>query len=212
MSPPDPVPALELGHDLHGLVATLHNGPGWRVAVWTQGCSLRCTDVCLSPHLLDRGHGRVYPVDIVAEAIRRVVAASPMAVEGITILGGEPSDQAPAVAALARLVHQDGLSVMLYSGHRRGRLAADLLADVDILVDGPFLPAAYDATLPWRGSANQSLILVSDRYRPADLAAAWDRQGKGFSVRTGRDGRLSVSGLQSRGAAARIAAMVTGTI
>jgi len=210
MSPVDHEPRLELGHDLQGLTATLHNGPGWRVAVWTQGCSLRCTDVCLSPHLLDHGGGRLYPVSAVAAAIGRVVATSSLRVEGITILGGEPSDQASAVAALARLLHQDGLSVMLYSGHGRDELSAELLANVDILVDGPFVPAAYDPTLPWRGSANQSLLLLTDRYRPEDLADAWQRQGKGFSIRSGRDGRWAVSGLQTRGAAARIAAMVAG--
>lgn len=199
---------LELGHDLEGLGPSLHNGPGWRIALWTQGCTVRCTDVCLSPHLLEAGGGRRYSVSQVVAAILSTARQTSLPVEGITVLGGEPSDQAAAVAAVAAAMRAANLSVMVYSGRPYSRLSADFLADVDILVDGPFMPDAYDESLPWRGSANQSMLLLSDRYGPDDLSAAWERQRKSFSIHSSRDGSLMVSGMQSRGAAQRIAAMI----
>ena len=39
------------------------------------------------------------------------------------------------------------------------------LADIDVLVEGPFLIAQRTLSLPWRGSRNQRIILVPDSLR-----------------------------------------------
>ena len=100
--------------------------------------------------------------DVVAE-----IAANKL-VQGVTISGGEPFEQAAACAALARQVRELGLDVWTYSGYRYEQLeegipdpaARDLLDQTDVLVDGPFVQAQHSYQLPWRGSRNQRLIDV----------------------------------------------------
>src|SRR5262249_51372489 len=106
---------LRLGHDLTSLCPSLHNGPGWRIGLWTHGCRPRCTDQCTTPHLLDPAGGHTSPVADVIEAVQGVARAATTAVEGVTILGGEPFEQAGAVARLLVALQTAGLSNMVYS-------------------------------------------------------------------------------------------------
>lgn len=202
---------IRLGHDLASLQPTLHNGPGWRLNLWTQGCRHRCTDQCINPHFLDPTAGFLFPVVEVIEAVRFIRETSPVKVEGITVLGGEPFEQAGAIAEILTALRGDGLSTMVYSGHTLEylRCQADvgiqrLLEVSDILVDGPYLPHRADERLAWRGSANQRLLCLTSRYRPEQLEQAFTEQGKGFSILV-LGGRISVSGLQSWDGAANLA-------
>ncbi len=156
--------------------ATFTNGPGRRFAVWVQGCSLRCCTRCLNPELLVPAGGvDVTPADLVARAIG---VRQRWGIEGVTILGGEPFDQAEAVASVARAAHDLGLSVVVYTGWLVERLAQRaegsdglrrLLDEVDMLVEGPHDEAyALPGTL-WRGSANQRIVLMSERYGVAGV-------------------------------------------
>ena len=93
-------------------------------------------------------------------------------IEGITLSGGEPFVQAAACADLARAAHGLGLNVWTYTGYLFEHLrdAGDpawtaLLAETDVLVDGPFLQKEKSYELHFRGSRNQRLIDV-----PASLA------------------------------------------
>lgn len=194
---------LRLGHSLEALRPTLHNGPGWRVAFWVQGCAHRCTDRCLSPHLLDPTSGHAVPADELAAAIRHAVETAAVPVEGVTVLGGEPFEQVAGVAEVLTPLRAAGLTAVVYSGHTHEwlRRAHDpgidaLLDQTDVLIDGPFLPHLYNDRLAWRGSTNQRLLCLTDRYNSADLEAAYARQGKGFSFQLRVDG-VSFSGLQT---------------
>jgi anaerobic ribonucleoside-triphosphate reductase activating protein len=196
---------IRLGHDLFMLRATTNHGPGLRVAIWTQGCVHRCTEHCLNPRFLDPNAGWTFETDQVAAAMAAVAAREKA--EGVTILGGEPFEQPAAVAALLQSLRASGLSTMVYSGHTHEHLlrsgnsgVAALLAETDILADGPFLPQLYSDRLAWRGSTNQRLICLTPRYTEAQLDAAFAAQGKGFSLEV-RGGRISISGLQERGQA-----------
>lgn len=91
----------------------------------------------------------------------------------MTLLGGEPFEQAPAFAALGKKVREAGLSMMVFSGFEREFLesgdapdgAAALLAQTDLLVDGPYLADKRDLGRPWVGSTNQRFHFLTDRYR-----------------------------------------------
>lgn len=145
---------------------TSAEGPGVRFAVWGAGCTLRC-DGCFNPHLWSSDSGQDVSIKALAE---RAVASG---AQGVTLLGGEPFEQAPAFAAFARLVSAHGLSVMAFTGYRRTHLsgadapagAADLLAATDLLVDGPYVADAPDLARPWVGSTNQEFHFLTDRYR-----------------------------------------------
>ncbi len=91
--------------------------------------------------------------------------------EGVTIQGGEPFDQAMAVADLARIVHHLGLGLMVFTGFliedlKRGIRPGSgaLLQQTDLLVDGPYRRDLPSDGRPWIGSPNQRFHFLSSRY------------------------------------------------
>ena len=146
---------------------TRAEGPGDRYAIWVQGCTLRCPGCCNPEMFTDRG-GTVVDLDALVERI----VATPK-IEGITMLGGEPMQQAPAVAQLLSRVRARGLSTMVFTGYTREELAGvdgadEVLSHVDLLVDGRYDAARPDETRRWIGSENQRMHFLTDRYDPGD--------------------------------------------
>jgi anaerobic ribonucleoside-triphosphate reductase activating protein len=173
---------------------TESEGPGRRFALWFQGCPLRCPGCC-NPEMLSFEGGALTPL---REILRQVEHARRQhAIEGITLLGGEPIAHAGAAAALARQVRALGLSVMVFSGFTieeilasRDSDAAELLRHTDILVDGPYIRELPEARRRWIGSANQRVHFLTDCYGPDDWC--W-RQPNTLDIRL-EDGVLSVNG------------------
>lgn len=171
-------------------------GPGVRYALWVQGCTLRCPGCC-NPEMFDAAGGEARdPLDLAAEA----VAAG---VEGVSLLGGEPTEQARPLAELAAAVRGAGLSVMLYSGFTLEELrarpdpaVAALLARVDLLVDGRFDALQLSTSRRWVGSANQRLHFLTDFYRPEDPRFAGPNT---LEIRLS-GGALTVNGWPTHGA------------
>src|SRR6478672_1116995 len=83
-------------------------GPGRRFALWFQGCPLRCPGCC-NPEKLPFDGGEVASVGDVVERIREVKERD--GIEGVTLLGGEPTSHAEGALALARAAHDLGLTV-----------------------------------------------------------------------------------------------------
>jgi anaerobic ribonucleoside-triphosphate reductase activating protein len=114
----------------------------------------------------------------VSELATQIFAAKrDHAIEGISLLGGEPFAQAAGAADLATIVREAGLGVMIYSGFTlselRERREADsdrLLAATDLLVDGPYIREQPETRRRWIGSANQQVHFLSDRNDPTDPA------------------------------------------
>src|SRR3712207_5920745 len=88
-------------------------GPGRRFALWFQGCPLRCPGCC-NPEMLPFAGGRAVTRADVLDAVRS--ARQDHDVEGVTLLGGEPTAHTPAAARLARDVRALGLTVMVFTG------------------------------------------------------------------------------------------------
>lgn len=133
------------------------DGPGLRLTVFTQGCPHRCPG-CHNPQTHDFSGG----YDATVEELFAQYRENPL-LRGVTLSGGEPFCQPAPLAELARLVHGVGGDVFCYTGYTYEQLlerddAAPLLAEVDVLIDGPFLLAERDLTLRFRGSANQRLL------------------------------------------------------
>ncbi len=142
------------------------DGPGFRFAVFTQGCPHRCPG-CHNPQTHDFAGGRDADTGEILAQIRR----NPL-LDGLTLTGGEPFCQSAACLELAKGAHAAGLNVWSYSGYSFEELLRGdddwraLLENIDVLVDGRFLIERRTLECRFRGSDNQRLIDV-----PKSLAA-----------------------------------------
>lgn len=172
---------------------TQAEGPGHRFAVWLQGCPLRCPGCC-NPEMLPFSGGEPVSVSDLVMQFRHAVESNPH-VEGVTLLGGEPFSH-PGVEIFARGVRELGGSVMIFTGFTLSELKArpethvpKLLAETDLLVDGPFLREQPDTTRRWIGSRNQQIHFLTDRYQPD---AVW-QESDTLEIRL-QDGEVTVNG------------------
>jgi anaerobic ribonucleoside-triphosphate reductase activating protein len=140
-------------------------GPGSRVVLWVSGCDKRCRG-CISPEMQPRDAGKAVPVDVL---LRRILELDTL-VDGITISGGEPFDQAPALAELLSALRTDrpAWNVLIYTGYLIEEIKEDgsgwakLLDCADILIDGPYrrrIPREH----PLTGSGNQRVHYLTER-------------------------------------------------
>ena len=86
---------------------------------------------------------------------------------GVTFSGGEPFSQAEPFTELAKLLKANGYEVASYTGYTFEELLENgtpaqkqLLAALDILVDGEFVLAQRNLDLRFRGSENQRILDV----------------------------------------------------
>ncbi len=151
---------------VHELVPrTRANGPGWRSAVWLQGCTLGC-EGCFNPETWTRD-GRRMAIDAVFDAL------CVPGIEGITVSGGEPLQQPEGLLRLLRRVRAcTDLSILLFTGYAYRvveKRYADVLACVDVLLAGPF-DIRQRVARGLLGSANKTVHFLTGRYTAADLA------------------------------------------
>ena len=151
------------------------DGPGFRFACFVQGCPHGCPG-CHNPDSHDPAGGQEMSVEEVA----RQLLNNPLT-DGLTLSGGEPFAQAEDCLALAKIAHGHGLNVWSYSGwtfeYLRDQGTPEqkaLLAELDVLVDGPFLLSERTLALPWRGSRNQRVVDVRRSLETGSVAVRPD--------------------------------------
>jgi anaerobic ribonucleoside-triphosphate reductase activating protein len=146
-------------------------GPGTRIGIWFQGCSIRCRGcVSMDTWTLDRG---VTTVEDVFDLIRAWLTRA----HGVTISCGEPFDQTEALRELLtniRCAHRG--DILVYSGYSFESLLEKLKGFrglIDALIADPF-EIDTEQSLALRGSDNQRLItftpLGEERLRQFDRA------------------------------------------
>ncbi|MBI2483216.1 radical SAM protein [Candidatus Uhrbacteria bacterium] len=149
-------------------------GPGRRACLWVRGCSICCPG-CATPEFIPLSTTHGVSVEEIGAWIAR--ARTEQQITGVSFSGGEPFEQAVALAAIARYARTIGCSVLSWSGYTRAHLegssappgSAELLATLDALIDGPFIAAQQGGAPPLRGSTNQVLHLLTDRHRSEDF-------------------------------------------
>lgn len=168
-------------------------GPGKRYAVWVQGCPLRCVGCC-NPHMLEFKENQLFPPRTLAEKIIQ----SPD-IEGVTFIGGEPFSQAQALSQVAHQVQEAGLSVMVFTGwtlsHIQKQQREDwnaFLSQIDLLVDGPYIPAKHVENRRWIGSENQQIHFLTKRYAHLE-ENGWDTGKNTIEIRL-RGNEISING------------------
>jgi anaerobic ribonucleoside-triphosphate reductase activating protein len=172
------------------------NGPGCRAVVWVQGCLRECPG-CFNPASWSFEINQLVTVDHLVEQI----LDNPRN-EGVTFSGGEPFWQAPALAALARNLKAAGLSVMSFTGFTLEQLqsdyapasAQDLLDQLDILVDGPYVQslAVHSPDCPV-SSSNQRVHVFNPAFQDK-ITWASDQ----MEIHIFKDGSRIITGYQGQ--------------
>ena len=137
---------------------TVVDGPGFRLSIYCAGCSHRCNG-CHNPQSWEIGNGK--EMDI--EELMQVVKDSPW---NVTLSGGDPFFQAEGFAELARRIKAETTkTVWCYTGYTLEALVQEndpwkleLLRNIDVLVDGPYVQDLRDEQLRFRGSSNQRIL------------------------------------------------------
>lgn len=142
-------------------------GPDKRAVLWVQGCTIGCKG-CISPLSWQADNGIEIAIDDLLEWVR-----GQEGIEGITVSGGEPFQQAEALTQLFEPLRKMAYGVICYTGYRYERLLCcgsdsqkRLLRYVDLLIDGPYMERLQSSSA-WRGSSNQRLLCLSSRYKQA---------------------------------------------
>jgi anaerobic ribonucleoside-triphosphate reductase activating protein len=137
---------------------TMVDGPGFRTSVYCAGCRHACPG-CHNPQSWAFNGGR----EMTVEQVMRIIEADPYA--NVTFSGGDPMYQAAGFAELARAIHhRTNKDIWCYTGFTFESLIhedqRELLEELDVLVDGPFVKALRNPDLLFRGSSNQRIIDV----------------------------------------------------
>jgi anaerobic ribonucleoside-triphosphate reductase activating protein len=186
---------------LHWPVTTL--GPGRRIGIWLQGCGIHCPG-CVSRDTWAQREDAFIDTARVLDWCHQG-AETP---DGVTISGGEPFEQPEALAdllaGLAAWRNELGaeFDLLCYSGMSYRRLRRDfapILAQLDALIPEPFVDRLADAG-PWRGSANQRLVMLSPLGRARYASAAEDPAAVSSALQISVDaGRIWFIGIPRRG-------------
>ena len=143
------------------------DGPGFRTSIYCAGCRHQCPG-CHNPQswAFDQGH------EMSVDDIMKIIEADPYA--NVTFSGGDPMYQAAAFAELARVIHQrTNKDIWCFTGFTYESLITpeqrELLEQIDVLVDGPYIEKLRDPDLLFRGSSNQRLIDVPQSLKKGEV-------------------------------------------
>ena len=174
---------------IHNRIAnSTANGPGERVVVWVQGCSLACSGCWNS-----ETHPFVKDKDMLISELADWILNQN--VEGVTFSGGEPFQQAPALELLITFIKErrPELSIGSFTGYtlqelRDGKfnwwhpelrtmipgdakLSNSILKQMDFIIAGRYNQLQRCDDKPLCGSRNQEVHFLSARYNLKDLHA-----------------------------------------
>lgn len=145
----------------------ISNGTGVGAAIFFQGCSIHCKN-CFQPQTWDFNGGKEW-TDETTKELFQILSKS--YIKRLTLLGGEPLDQAHELNCLLIKIKEKfpNLQIWIYSGRTfEENIAYNdgnenfwkkmCLLQCDVLVDGKFIDEQKDLTLKFRGSKNQRVI------------------------------------------------------
>lgn len=147
------------------------NGPGIRTSFFVTGCSHHCKN-CFNKEYQNFDFGN----DRTDEETKTIINnLNSEQVSGLTILGGEPFENAfDLVEIVKKIREKTNKSIWIYSGFLYDELilipkCRELLELCDILVDGEFVEEEKDLSLKFRGSKNQRIIDIKKSLNFGDI-------------------------------------------
>ena len=180
---------------IHFPVTTL--GPGNRIGIWFQGCSIRCMG-CVSVDTWGTGKDGVSIDEIIS-----VIEPWLNEAEGITISGGEPFDQSEALITLVgQLRFKTTIDILVYSGYPFEKIEPivnQCKESIDAIISDPY-EENMSQTLALRGSDNQQLHCLTPlgemRFRQFDRPLSIS--DKTFDIMFEEDGAIWFAGIPRR--------------
>ena len=167
----------------HYVLETKVLGPYTRSAMWVHGCCFNCKG-CLAEEM-NKDEPDIKTVDDLVDIFTNATSC-----EGITISGGEPFLQAGALSQLVKEIKtRRDYGVIVYSGFTLEELKSKndkdisvFLDQIDILIDGRYMESMDDG-VPFRGSSNQRIIMLTDRYKDVFEEYYMDRKKRDIEIR-----------------------------
>ena len=160
------------------------NGIGVRVSLFVSGCRNHCKD-CFQPQTWDFAFGKPFTAETEQEIYDELACSY---VSGLSLLGGDPfePENQRTLLPMLRKIRQDypSKTVWCYTGYRledellapgvhpHCEVTEEMLACIDILVDGRFIAEEKDISLQFRGSRNQRVIDLNET-RAAGHTVLW---------------------------------------
>ena len=142
------------------------NGQGVCVSLFVQGCPHRCPG-CHNPETWDFNGGESEPYDIKGQIIKAICANG--IVRNFSVLGGEPLcqeniEEVSNIITGIRMAYPS-IKIFVWTGYtleelknRNDKYVENILSHINVLIDGKFIQAERDITLPLRGSSNQRIL------------------------------------------------------
>lgn len=158
------------------------NGPGVRTSLFVSGCTHHCKG-CFNEVTWDFGYGEPFTEQVAAQILKSI---EPEYVHGLSLLGGEPMEPANQ-RALLPFLHRfkeqfPRKTIWCYSGYTyeeltgqsraRCEVTDEMLALMDVLVDGEFQEELKDISLRFKGSSNQRILDLA-KTRAAGQPVEW---------------------------------------
>ena len=161
---------------------SIANGPGVRLVVWCQGCSIHCPG-CHNQSTWDPCGGEELTQH---DKIEMLNYLSDKYVDGVTFSGGHPLEKynIDGVVDLIKTIksYYPDKTIWLYTGNilkYEDFIAQDsighCLIACDVVVDGPYVEAERNIGLPYCGSNNQRLIDVKETLKNKEITL-WKEQ------------------------------------
>ena len=146
------------------------NGEGIRVSLFVSGCTHHCKN-CFNPETWDFNYGNPFTTEVEDKLLAML---EPAYIKGITLLGGEPmepNNQRALLPFVKRIREKFGTTKTIWSftgfvydkdlitgGRAHTEVTDELMQNLDVLVDGPFVESLKNLSLKFRGSSNQRII------------------------------------------------------
>lgn len=165
------------------------NGEGWRISLFVSGCKFNCMG-CFNSNAQNFDYGEPFTMFTMRNILDMV---SDDKISGLSILGGDPLWQNAQglrhLIELCKRVRHKNKTVWLWSGFTleqifscnnnyeempECKLRQELITNVDVFVDGPYVEAQRDITLAFRGSTNQRLIDVQETIKQGKIITIQD--------------------------------------
>lgn len=164
-------------------------GPGKRLLLFTQGCSLHCKG-CVNKHLWQFGVGANITVEEVLGLCQDV--------EGITLHGGEPLDQSEGLLEIVKALKSVGKTVILFTGYQYKELSKSSQKRVwelsDLVISGRYVESKRNIYLQFRGSTNQRVYRHRGKYKDYRV-----KDGKSVAViRLNENGKMQSRGFRNQ--------------